>query len=96
MCAESITAILQVYPFVRQLKAWIKKEKRKANGSSKNRAVKNSQSLKGVSNGGPSADRTSAQGVAKQPTEAKHVEPGQSWIHFKFCHKEILKHLVTT
>ncbi len=84
----------QVYPFVRQLKAWIKREKRRMNGS-KGRAVRDNVAAK--HNGSEAAMSKVSEPVpqAARPQLAKALEPGQSWINFKFQYEDIMKHLVS-
>ena len=84
---------LQVTPFVRQLKAWIKKEKRRS-GNGKPRTTKISGSVHNLNGTEPFTPEHKAL-QAEIAQAGKPLEPGQSWINFKFCHEEILKHLLS-
>ena len=88
-------ASLQVYPFVKQLKAWIKREKRRLNGSNRTRHSKGSNS----SSKPPSSEQAGNHVLHHSTTamETRSValkEPGQQWLNFKFCREDILKHLI--
>ena len=86
----------QVYPFVKQLKSWIKREKRRMNGG-KNRAGRDGMASK--HNGSEASTLEPKLSEATQqsakPEAVKPLEPGQSWINFKFQYEDIMKHLVS-
>ena len=81
---------------MKQLKAWIKREKRRMNGG-KNRAAKDGLTVKHNGSEASSMERkmSEANQQTAKPELPKTLEPGQSWINFKFQYEDILKHLVS-
>jgi len=88
--------LLQVYPFVRQLRLWIKKNKRR--GEKAPRAPRQRSRRPGTPQppGGGGAPPAVAQGAVQPMTTHVVAQPvpGQSWTQFRFKQDEIVKHLL--
>lgn len=91
--------LLQVYPFVKKLRAWIRKEKGRLNGGKAGRGGHKNGVARHNGNTGSSSPEDEIQKSSltdSAPLEQKKSpEPGQTWINFKFCHDDIMKHLVS-
>jgi hypothetical protein len=87
----------QVYPFVRQLRLWIKRNKRRAEKKPRVRQRGNGRQAGTLPPSG--GDQPSAVEEGAVQPETTHVAaepvPGQSWTKFRFRHDEIVQHLLT-